>query len=131
MSDLQESVRQHLSADGWTVHGQGDALIADKTAIRSQWPLGRHTVKHQVRVDMDRTTRQLTLQETAMDVTTGMAPPSLSRTVTQQHGTKRTERREEAGPDGGGVLRYGEPGQWIEQACLDHGWAFQQKIGSG
>lgn len=128
MADIAQILADRLTASGWVTRQKGDVLEAEKEVILAKWFLGSRRVKHSLQLKLDRAAKELTLKETAMESTRGMAPPTFSVTTTKQQGAKVTETRTDAG-FGGGTLNYGEPRQWIEQECLQAGWTFKLRTG--
>ncbi|MEA5098384.1 MAG: hypothetical protein VB032_07605 [Burkholderiaceae bacterium] len=130
MSTFQSRINTWLRSAGWDVSCNENRLAAAREDILSQWLLGSRRVRLRLKMNFDAAHQTLHFQETAIEQSRGLPPPTFSVTVTTQHGKNVSENRTDSGLGGGGKMHYGSARQWIEQQCDNEGWSFKLEIGA-
>ena len=128
MSGLYNSITQQLSSAGWTIRSDGSKLTAEREEILSKWMLGKRSVKLELELQFDGQSKTLVFREKAVEKSSGLAPPTFSVSTSTQRGIKVSEHRTDVSVGGGGTMDYGKARDWVEQQCVNDGWAFKLEI---
>ncbi len=113
---------------GTALTAKDNAITGTLTAIKAKWLLGGRKVTSNFRCTLDPANHEAHFQESAMESSWGLPPPTFTVETTSQFGSRVNTTRTDTGMGGGGRLAFGKFRQDFERAVQDAGWRFVYEI---
>lgn len=110
--------------DGGAATVKGDTITGSITAITAKWLLGGRKVTNSFRCTLDPATHEAHFQESTMEMSWGVPPPTFTVETSSQFGSRVNKTRHDTGVGGGGTLEFGRFREEFERAVEDAGWKF-------
>ncbi len=113
---------------GTAVTATDGTIKGTLTAIKAKWLLGGRKVTSNFRCTLDPANHEAHFQESAMESSWGLPPPTLTIETTSQFGSRVNTTRTDTGVGGGGKLEFGTFRDDFGRAVQDAGWKFVSEI---
>ena len=113
---------------GTALSATDGTITGTLTAIKAKWILGGRKVTSNFRCTLDPATHEAHFQESAMESSWGLPPPTFTVETTSQFGSRVNTTRKDAGVGGGGELEFGKFREDFERAVQNAGWKFIYEI---
>lgn len=129
-SDLFAAIKTRAAALGLAVRSaDGEGIVADAEAIRAKWFLGGRAVAYRMSCRLDEAEHSARFREAVVERSWGMPPPTLSFGTTGISGWRRSDRRTDIAPGGGGSLDFARVRDALQQVVSGAGWQFHLEGG--
>lgn len=109
---------------GTALKATDGTMTGTLTAIKARWLLGGRKVTSTFRCTLNPANHEAHFQESAMESSWGLPPPTFTVETTSQCGSRVNTTRTDTGVGGGGRLEFGKFRDDFERAVQDAGWKF-------
>ena len=128
-AELLKRVSLIASSHGGTSSIPDDHTVTGTlTAIKAKWLLGERKVTNNFTCTLDPASHEAHFQESAVETSWGMPPPTFTVQTTSQYGAPVKATRVDKGVGGGGVLEFGTFRESVERTVKDAGWDFLYEV---